>query len=439
VATVMSQPQQTCFVVMGFGEKTDFQSQPQRTLDLDKTYRIIIKPAVEQAGLKCIRADDVMHSGVIDLPMYELLLNADVVVADLSTSNANAIYELGVRHALRPATTIVLAEEQFKFPFDLSHLVIRKYQHLGKGIDAEVAETVRAELREAIRTLVGGLKKDSPVYTFLPALRPPSIAVTLSAEAVATRVPEVARTAVQDVTNTLLLEAGRAARARSDFATAQLAFSKLNERQPTDPYITQQLALATYKSKLPTPAEALILARGILQALTPATSSDAETLGLWGAIHKRLWELRKTEPDLNEAIWAYERGFYIRNDYYTGINYAFLLNVRAAVASEAGNRGNAITDFVTAGRVRNRIIERLAPQAREMIKDDSGKPDLFETFWMKATLVEAYVGIDNEEAAGAISAELPELMPEKWMRETLDEQLGKLRPLLVRQAELLKF
>ena len=56
-----------CFVIMGFGEKTDFQQQ--KTFDLDKTYRIIIKKAVEEAGLECIRADDVIHSGVIDKPM----------------------------------------------------------------------------------------------------------------------------------------------------------------------------------------------------------------------------------------------------------------------------------------------------------------------------------------------------------------------------------
>jgi len=45
-----------CFVVMGFGTKTDFQQQ--KTYDLDKTYRIIIKKAVEEAGLECIRADE---------------------------------------------------------------------------------------------------------------------------------------------------------------------------------------------------------------------------------------------------------------------------------------------------------------------------------------------------------------------------------------------
>jgi hypothetical protein len=73
---------QTCFVVMGFGKKTDFQTG--RVLDLDKTYKYIIKPAVAAAGLECVRADEIKHSGIIDVPMYEQLLNADVVVADLS-------------------------------------------------------------------------------------------------------------------------------------------------------------------------------------------------------------------------------------------------------------------------------------------------------------------------------------------------------------------
>ena len=73
-------PKKICFVVMGFGEKPDFATS--RTLDLDKTYRVIIKKAVEEAGLECIRADDVIHSGTIDAPMYRLLLEADVVVAD---------------------------------------------------------------------------------------------------------------------------------------------------------------------------------------------------------------------------------------------------------------------------------------------------------------------------------------------------------------------
>src|SRR5271165_5940727 len=163
----MNGDKKSCFVVMGFGEKTDFQSNPQRVLDLNKTFEYIIGPTVTDAGLDCIRADKIIHSTVIDKPMYENLLNADVVVADLLTSNANAIYELGVRHALRPNTTIVMAENNFSFPFDLGHLVIRKYKHLGEGIDAEDAESARDELKNAIQQLVGGTDVDSPVYTFL--------------------------------------------------------------------------------------------------------------------------------------------------------------------------------------------------------------------------------------------------------------------------------
>ena len=78
-----------------------------KTFDLDKTYRNIIKPAAVAAGLECVRADEIVHSGNINVPMYERLLKADVVVADVSTYNCNAFYELGVRHALRPYTTII--------------------------------------------------------------------------------------------------------------------------------------------------------------------------------------------------------------------------------------------------------------------------------------------------------------------------------------------
>src|ERR1700751_1643743 len=170
--------QSTCFVVMGFGKKTDFETG--RKLDLDKSYRNLIKPAVEAAGLKCIRADEIVHSGLIDGPMYEQLLKADVVVADVSTSNRNALYELGVRHALRPYTTVIIAEEMMmKSPtFDLKELVIRQYRHLGEDIAVSEAKRFTSELAAAIQKIMAtepGLRSDSPVYKFIFRLTPPSI------------------------------------------------------------------------------------------------------------------------------------------------------------------------------------------------------------------------------------------------------------------------
>src|SRR5215475_3921353 len=98
----------TCFVIQGFNKKQDFATG--RVLDLDASYDVI-KEAVQEAGLECARADEIRHSGTIDKPMFEQILAADLVIADLSTSNVNAAYELGVRHALRPYATIIVAEE----------------------------------------------------------------------------------------------------------------------------------------------------------------------------------------------------------------------------------------------------------------------------------------------------------------------------------------
>jgi hypothetical protein len=116
--------------------------------------------------------------------MYEQLLKADVVVADLSTSNKNAYYELGIRHALRPYTTVVVAEDGIKtFPFDLNHVAVRQYHHLVEDIGFEEVMRFREALTQAIIEI---LKKnprpgDSPVYTFLKAVNPPSIAAAVQA------------------------------------------------------------------------------------------------------------------------------------------------------------------------------------------------------------------------------------------------------------------
>jgi hypothetical protein len=421
----MDSGKKKCFVVMGFGQKTDYATS--RTLDLDKTYRIIIKRAVEEAGLECVRADDVIHSGVIDQPMYELLLDADLVIADLSTSNPNAIYELGVRHALRPYTTIVIAEKQFKFPFDLHSLLIRPYEHLGKGIDAEEAEKVREELKAAISTLMDTPKTDSPVYTFLPHLG----SRASGAVAVISAIAAVEVAMESDATVTQLNELFKEARADEDWRAARKYLGKLLEKRPNDSYLKQQLALATYKSKLPSPEAALQEARTILQTLGPQTTTDPETLGLWGAIHKRRWEIGQKREDLDESIWAYEKGFYLKNDYYNGINLAFLLNIRAPISSER----EAIADTVIAERIRRRVAEICEKLLAFGIKNDDGRPDPYETFWIRASLVEALVGFGERERANELKRQAVAEAPEGWMPKTLEEQLEKLERYLVRSQE----
>jgi hypothetical protein len=55
-------------------------------------------------------------------------------------------------------------------------------------------------------------------------------------------------------------------------------------------------------------------------------------------------KFRRLDRDLNESIDAYARGFHLKQDYYNGINLAFLLELRALTALKAGERDEGITD-----------------------------------------------------------------------------------------------
>jgi hypothetical protein len=438
----VSQP--TCFVVMGFGKKTDFETG--RVLDLDKSYRNMIKPAVEAAGLQCIRADEIVHSGLIDIPMYQKLLDADVVVADLSTSNKNALYELGVRHALRPYTTVVIAEDGIKtFPFDINHVVIRQYHHLGEDIGYDEAIRFREELADAIRKIMKDKPPayDSPVYSYLKELTPPRLAA-----AVQEKVRQLAGDAIQRAAlvaaapvppafaepHSVLMAQVDAAQARGDWSTAKQLLTIIRTLTKDDPYILQRLALATYKDKTADPTTALLEALAILRLLQPDTSNDTETLGLWGAVNKRLWEQKQDITYLNEAVTAYERGFYLRNDYYNGINYAFLLNLRSSVSS---TRADAIADFVYAERVRREVLPicidwlTANPMPAANVEVGVMADYLTVSYWVKATMVEAYVGLGQEEPARQLLAEIAAMHLAAWMIQSTQDQLDKLRALLV--------
>lgn len=437
----------TCFVVMGFGKKTDFETG--RTLDLDMSYQNLIKPAVEAAGLTCLRADEIVHSGMIDVPMYEQLLNADVVVADLSTSNKNAYYELGVRHALRPHTTLVIAEDGIKaFPFDVNHVAVRQYHHLGEDIGVKEARRFTAELARAIGEILKQQPraKDSPVYTLLNRLSPPVIAKALQAALA----PETAKAGADDSrpaepksVHCLLMQQVDEAQKQGNFLQAKVLLSSVREmmkpagEKPEDPYILQRLALLTYKSRYPSEEAALKEARDILTGLGPFTSNDTETLGLWGAVHKRLWHSTGDPSYLDEAVRGYERGFYLRNDYYNGINLAFLLNVRSAsnakrpavsvppdsLQAEPG-QAEAIADFVQARRIRREVIAI----CRAFLEGEGMPPAT--RYWATATLAEAHIGVGDDERGGALLNQALAMPVDDWMKTSTREQLAKLKALL---------
>jgi len=417
----------TCFVIMGFGKKPDYPTG--RTLDLDKTYEHLIRPAVEAAGLKCIRADEILHSEIIDGPMYELLQEADLVVADVSTANVNAFYELGVRHALRKFATVVIAEEKLRLPFDTARIRTIRYKHLESDIGASEVARFVPELQKLVETVMEAQRNDSPVYTFLPALEQPVV----KAKAVDGGPPPS-----RDQSLAGLWEAAKFARERSDFDGARAVLQALQKRLPGDAAVAHQLAVATYKKHEPKDPDEpgsdafvrdLEEARRILQPLEPHHANDPETLGLWGAIHKRLWNARRERSDLDEAIFAYEKGFYLTNDHYNGINHAYLLDVRAGQQADAEE---AIADRVLARRERRRVLAI----ANEILDGKLANP--WETmrtkeeanYWLAATIYEAYVGLGDDEKGKEWLERMGDLEASDWMRSSTERQVASLRALL---------
>jgi hypothetical protein len=364
------------------------------------------------------------------------LLTADVVVADISTSNANAFYELGVRHALRPYTTITIAEDKMTFPFDVSHLAVRKYHHLGEGIDFGEAIRMKDELAKAIRIIMEKPEKDSPVYSFFTDLDPPTrrkieraLAQSSPAAVAAAAVDASAGgSSVSSPTMSVLMEQANAAFGRSDFETAKSLLNLVRSMAPKDPYIVQRLAFATYESKSPNALEALNDAAGILVELAPVDSTDTETLGLWGAIHKRIWDLTNNKDALNTSILAYEKGFYLKNDYYNGINLAYLYNLRASLSTGE----DATADIVLAQRIRKRILTICEP----LVSDNALRPE--SKYWILATMAEAHVGLGNEGKAQECLTRAKALNQAKWMTNSTEEQLTKLRKLLTKKIETQK-
>ena len=69
--------------------------------------------------MRAIRADKIAKPGIITKQVIEYIAYSKLCIADLSFNNANAFYELGVRHAFK-LSTIQIIRKGDKIPFDVS-------------------------------------------------------------------------------------------------------------------------------------------------------------------------------------------------------------------------------------------------------------------------------------------------------------------------------
>ena len=445
-----AQPQLTCFVVTGFGCKTDYSTG--RVLNLDKTFEQLIRPVCDQAKVNCFRAIDANLTGSIDSIMYRWIYEADIVIADLSTLNANVFYELGVRHAQRPNTTIIVAESVLmeRIPFDLSSFVIHQYVHGGEEIVAGEQQRFVKHLSEVLKKIIAtekrrhktapevGRESDSPVFQFLTGMAPPAYDAKTYVEPPA-YVPPTQREKKQVKTGESLasvIDAAETAKKNNSLSEAVRLFRQAIEMQTEgntdrkpDLFLAQRLSLVTYKEGEQRDADgnmdpkiaiaALNEAENILaKYCAPKISTDPETLGLSGAINKRLFELNDDLEYLDRAIRFYERGFYVKQDYYNGINVAYMYTQRANLLP---HRFDAIVSYGHANMIRQQVVEI----CQELIEDEDGFASRGDQQWVYMTLAEAYQGLSRTEDEERLESMI-ESMATEFAKDSYSGQKAKL-------------
>lgn len=428
-------PNDLCFVLMPFGQKPDVSG---KIVDFDAVYKDLIAPAIRDAGLDPIRADEEMTGGVIHKPMFERLIFCKFAVADLTTANANVFYELGVRHAVRPwSTVLIFSKGGSQLPFDVAPLRAMPYTLTEEGKPAGLEATKGAlagRLAEAREAAKKEPAKDSPIYQLVESY--PDIDHTktdvfrdrvqyseeLKKKLAAARKQgaDALRAAEKEMGDLGSVESGvlvdlflsyRAVKAWDDMLG-------LVERMPRElsgtVMIQEQLGLALNRAGRGEEAEKVLL------DLIEKRGPSSETYGILGRVYKDRWEAAakagksmQARGLLDKAIDAYRKGFEADwRDAYPGINAVTLMEVK----EPPDPRRLEILPVVSYA------VER---------KIAAGKPD----YWDYATRLElAVLGKDEGKAAQALGDALA-VVRESWEPETTLRNLRLIREAREKRGE----
>ncbi|HWP56524.1 MAG TPA: TRAFs-binding domain-containing protein [Candidatus Acidoferrales bacterium] len=435
------------FVVMPFGVK--------QGIDFNSVYADYIKPALESAGFEVFRADEEMRAGNIRTDMFQELLLADLVVADLSIDNPNVWYELGVRHALRARGVIQIQCQREHLPFDVYVDRALRYHIKDGAPDPERLEGDREALAAFAEQTVASWygRKISPVYHLLRYLKEPdwkSLRVEEAREfweeyeAWAMRI-EIARKenlpgnilvlADEAPTRLFRMEALRAAgKALISLGQFQLALGQLERALALAP---DDLESRRQKGVVLGRLKRYEAAKEWAEALVEEFPHDAESWALLGRVEKDGWvdawragektvaqmrgDAAQEEGLLREAIDAYATGF--RKDaahYYSGINAVTLLHLLEHLT---GSRERA--------EVRREMEGGIRWAARGALEKDP------KDYWARATLAELEALVSPKETVEAAYRSAVAAADRDWFKlSSSREQLLLLKDLGFRAQEV---
>ena len=214
------------------------------------------------------------------------------------------------------------------------------------------------------------------------------------------------------------IEQANSLKKQNNFEDSVEIWNKLHDAIPNNDYVTQQLAFAIYKAKKPNETIALQKALEVIMTLAPNTSLDLETLGITGAIYKRLYKVNNNFDYLEEAIKMYQRGYTIRNDYYTGENYANCLLFKTK--KEGISAEETIYLQFSSKKIYSEIIDLLLTEIKKSEID----------YWMYATLSTSYYVIGDNENHKKYEKLFLTHLSANWEKETYFENLDLIKSCL---------
>ncbi|MBE0623153.1 MAG: DUF4071 domain-containing protein [Burkholderiales bacterium] len=419
-----------CFVLMPFGRKP---AGAGLTVDFDAVYADLIAPAIEAAGLEPLRADQELTGGIIHKPMFERLILSDYAIADLTAANANVFYELGLRHAVRPASTLLLyAEGTGQLPFDVALLRALPYKLGADGKPADPAaarQAIVARLREARE-----LPTDSPVFQLVEGFPDiqrlktdvfrdrvkyreevkAKLAAARKQGAAAVKAVEASLGDVGDQEAGVLIDLFLSYRAVKAWQDMIALAARMPPPLARSVMVQEQLGLALNRDGRGDEAEAVLLA--VLDKQGPSS----ETYGVLGRVYKDRWEAALAADErflaeglLDKAIDAYLKGFEADwRDAYPGVNAVTLMELK----DPPDPRREGLIPVV-AYAVERRIA--------------AGKPD----YWDYATLLELAVLSGRKPDASAALGKALAAVREKWEPETTARNLRLIREARERRGE----
>jgi len=374
------------FVVMPFGKKKGGDGS---LYDFNAIYKILIMPALDEAGFEPFRADEETTSGDILTDMFQELLLADLCLCDLSIDNANVYYELGIRHAFRKRGVVHIQAGRAYMPFDIFNVRTLPYHITPEGVPdpAFIKTDIQAIARMTRDTWASDRDAvHSPIFNLLTGLKEPERKALRTPLAtgfwreynewkervtVAQRQKRIGDILLltEEIQNPLIKEEaiGEAGKALANMGRNELALAQYRKGlEVNSGNLTFRREEALHLNRLGRVDEAIVKIENLLNDFP----NDSEVISYLGRIYKEMWtdswkkisdKTKRMKSAFDSYHWLiksadiYMQGFHIDlNNYYPGVNALTLSTIALHLADKFDDKKDPDPDIT---RIRMNIAD----------------------------------------------------------------------------------